>query len=102
MRSPLRYEIIKYNIQLDHIHMLIMIPPSYKVSEVVGRIKCKITSKLSKKFSYLSKVYWKENIFWSTDHWLYSSKALPFINSRIHAKIQKKIDTIFKEKRYLY
>jgi len=30
-----------------------------------------------------------------------TNKTLPFINARIHAKIQKKINTIFKEKRYL-
>ena len=30
-----------------------------------------------------------------------TNKTLPFINTRIHAKIQKKINTIFKEKRYL-
>jgi putative transposase len=38
---------------------------SYPVSEVVGRIKAQTASKLRKKFSWLSKVYWKENIGWS-------------------------------------
>ena len=55
-------EIIEYNIQIDHIHMVMIIPPRYKVSEIVGRIKCQTASKLREKFSFLSKVYWKENI----------------------------------------
>ena len=32
-------EIMKYNIQVDHIHMVMIIPPKYAVSDVVGRIK---------------------------------------------------------------
>ena len=44
--------------------MVMIIPPRYPVSEIVGRIKCQTASRLSKKFSWLSKVYWKENIVW--------------------------------------
>jgi putative transposase len=32
-------EILKMNIQVDHIHMLIIIPPKYAVSEVMGIIR---------------------------------------------------------------
>jgi len=63
-------EIIEYNIQIDHIHMVMIIPLSYKVSEIVGRIKCQTASKLRKKFSFLSKVYWKENIVWSPGYFV--------------------------------
>ena len=70
MRSLPGCEIIEYNIQVDHIHMVIIILPSYRVSEVVGRIKCQTTSKLRKKFSWLSKVYWKENIVWSPGYFV--------------------------------
>jgi len=38
MRSLPGCEIIEYNIQVDHIHMVIAIPPSYKVSEVVEMV----------------------------------------------------------------
>jgi len=63
-------EIIEYNIQIDHIHMVMIIPPSYKVSEVVGRIKAQTASRLRKKFSLLSKVYLKENIVWSPGYFV--------------------------------
>ena len=56
MRSLPGCEIIEYNIQVDHIHMVIIILPSYRVSEVVGRIKCQTASKLRKKFSWLSEI----------------------------------------------
>jgi len=70
MRSIPGCEIIEYNIQVDHIHMVMVIPSSYKVSEVVGRIKCQTASRLRKRFFFLSKVYWKENIVWSPGYFV--------------------------------
>ena len=50
---------------LDHLHMVMSIPPKYSVSSVLGELKSQSASKLRKKFSWFSKVYWKENIVWS-------------------------------------
>ena len=50
---------------LDHLHMVMAIPPKYSISSVLGELKGQSASKLRKKFSWLSKVYWKENIVWS-------------------------------------
>ena len=63
-------EIVEYNIQVDHIHMLMIIPPKYVVSNVVGRIKGVTSSKLRKRFSWLRKVYWKENLVWSAGYFV--------------------------------
>ena len=63
-------EIVEYNIQVDHIHMLMIIPPKYAVSNVVGRIKGVTSSKLRKRFSWLRKVYWKENLVWSAGYFV--------------------------------
>ena len=63
-------EIVEYNIQVDHIHMVMIIPPKYAVSNVVGRIKGVTSSKLRKRFSWLRKVYWKENLVWSAGHFV--------------------------------
>jgi len=62
MRSLPSCEIIEYNIQI--------IPPKYKVSEVISRIKAQTASRLRKKLSWLSKVYWKENIVWSPGYFV--------------------------------
>ena len=70
LRSLPSCEIIEYNIQADHIHMEMIIPPSYKVSEVIGRIKCQTASRLQKKVPWLSQVYWKENIVWSPGYFV--------------------------------
>jgi len=50
--------------------MVMIIPPGYQVSEVVGKIKCQTANKLRKKVSFLSKVYWKENIVWSLGYFV--------------------------------
>ena len=63
-------EIIENNVQVDHIHLVMIIPPKYAVSEVVGRIKGKTASELRKKFKWLEKVYWKENVVWSTGYFV--------------------------------
>ena len=63
-------EILEQNIQVDHIHTIIIIPPKYSVSDVIGRIKAQSTSKLRKKFQWLGKVYWKENIVWSPGYFV--------------------------------
>lgn len=51
LRSLSECEIIEYNIQVNCIHIMMIISPSYKVSGVVGRIKFQTASKLRKKFS---------------------------------------------------
>ena len=59
-------EIVEQNIQVDHIHTVMIIPPKYAVSAVVGQIKSYTAGNLRKKFPWLNKVYWKElNIVWS-------------------------------------
>ena len=63
-------EIIKQNIQDDHVHMLVVIPPKYAVSDVIGEIKQYTASKLRKKFAWLDKVYWKENVVWSPGYFV--------------------------------
>jgi putative transposase len=47
-----------------------VIPPKYSVADVIGQIKAKSASRLRKKFSCLSKVYWKENIAWSPGYFV--------------------------------
>ena len=63
-------EIIKCSIQPDHIHMVMVIPPKYAVSTVVGRMKGMTGSELRKKFEWLKNRYWKENIVWSPGYFV--------------------------------
>lgn len=47
----------------DHLHMM-LIPPKYSISDVIGKLKSQSSHLMRKTFSWLSKVYWKEKIVW--------------------------------------
>ena len=60
-----RCEIVELNIQVDHVHLLVMIPPKLSVSDYVGIIKGRTAIRIFKKFQHLKrKPYWG-NHFWS-------------------------------------
>ena len=63
-------EIEEQNILVDHIHSIMIIPPKYAVSAVIGRLKGQSASMMRKKFDWLKKVYWKENIVWSPGYFV--------------------------------
>ena len=66
-------EILEKNMQVDHIHAIMIIPPKYAVSDVIGRIKGRSASMLRKKFAWLGKVYWKERVVLCPEYF-YESK----------------------------
>ncbi len=63
-------EILEQNIQVDHIHLFMVIPPKYAVSEVIGRVKQYTASRMREKFAWLEKVYWKERVVWSPGYFV--------------------------------
>ena len=63
-------EVIEINIQVDHIHMVMVIPPKYSVSEVIGKIKGVTASRLRKRFSWLTKRYQRESVVWSPGYFV--------------------------------
>jgi len=70
IRSMPGCEVIEQNIQPEHIHMLMVIPPKYAVSEVVGEMKQFTSGKLREKFAHLGKIYWKEQVVWSPGYFV--------------------------------
>jgi putative transposase len=57
-------QIEEINIQPDHVHMIISLPPKYAVSEIMGFLKGKTAIKLFQVQKQLSKQYWGRHI-WS-------------------------------------
>ena len=51
-------EILEINIQTDHVHMYIRIPPKYAVSKVVEVLKSRSARIVRTKFEWMDKVYW--------------------------------------------
>ena len=58
------------NVQVDHVHMLINIPPKYAVSKIIEIIKSQSTKIIRGKFPWFDKVYYGTNSFWSTGYFV--------------------------------
>ena len=58
-------EVVKVNVQVDHVHMVIVIPPRVAVSDVVKFIKVSTAKILKAKFPFLEKTYFGQMGIWS-------------------------------------
>jgi len=63
-------EIIELNIQSDHIHMIISIPPKVSISELMCTLKGKLAIKLFKSYPQLKKKPCWGNHFWSRGYFV--------------------------------
>ena len=58
-------EIMELSVQLDHVHLLVMVPPKVSVSGFVGTVKGRTAIRIFNKFRKLKdKPYWG-NHFWT-------------------------------------
>ena len=58
-------EIIEMNVQRDHVHLIVMVPPKTSISEYVGTVKGRTAIRVFNKFRDLkNKPYWG-NHFWA-------------------------------------
>jgi len=63
-------EVQELNVQEDHIHLLVSIPPKVSISKLMGILKGKIAIKLFKSYSKLKqKPYWG-NHFWARGYFV--------------------------------
>src|SRR5664279_1653304 len=58
-------EMIEMNIQIDHIHLILSIPPKISVSQLMGVLKGKTAIKIFKSYHQLKKKPYCGNHFWS-------------------------------------
>jgi len=77
-------EILEGYLKPDHVHMLVEIPPKYKVSEVVGFLKGKSAIAVAREFGGKKQNYTGEN-FWARG---YAVSAVGFEESVIRQYIQ--------------
>ena len=57
-------EVLELNIQIDHVHVVLSIPPKYSVSSLVGSLKGRLAIKLFQRYEKLGKRYWGRHL-WS-------------------------------------
>ena len=61
-------EVVKVNVQVDHVHMVIVIPPRFAVAQAVSFIKSQSAKALRAKFPFLDKVYAEREGIWSVGY----------------------------------
>jgi putative transposase len=61
-------EVVEMNVQKDHIHLVVMVPPKISISDLMGRLKGQTAIKIFKQFPELrQKPYWG-NQLWSKSY----------------------------------
>ena len=58
-------EVLKVNIPLDHVHMVIVIPPRVSVADAIQFMKSQSGKLLKAKFPFLENVMWGRSGIWS-------------------------------------
>ena len=59
-----KIEILEGNVQVDHIHLVLSIPPKYSIAEAIGFLKGKSAIKIFDMHTELKKRYWGRH-FWA-------------------------------------
>jgi putative transposase len=57
-------EVLELNIQPDHVHLVVSIPPKYAVSNFMGYLKGKLAIRLFNRYEKLGRRYWGRHL-WS-------------------------------------
>lgn len=84
-------EVVELNVQIDHVHLIVMVPPKISISTFVGAVKGKTAIRIFNKFPKLrQKPYWG-NHFWA-DGYCVDTIGLDEDKIRKYVKYQEKKD----------
>jgi len=89
-------EILEFNIQKDHIHMVMWIPPKYSISSMMGFLKGKLSLRLFQRYEQLGKRYWGRHL-WARGYCL-STVGLNEQQIREYVKWQEKREKEIEKK----
>jgi putative transposase len=63
-------EILTKETDIDHVHLLVSIPPKYSVAEVVGYMKGKSAHAMRRRFPHLQRVFYGSDGLWSDGYFV--------------------------------
>ena len=58
-------EILELNVQIDHVHVVVMVPPKLSISDFLGTVKGRTAIRVFNKFRHLKKKPYWGNHFWT-------------------------------------
>jgi len=59
-----KVEVLELNVQVDHVHLVVSIPPKYAVSDFMGNLKGKMAMQLFQRYEKMGRKYWGRHL-WS-------------------------------------
>ena len=83
-------EVLELNVQKDHIHLILSIPPKYSVSNLMGYLKGSLSTRLFKRFEKFGKRFWGRHL-WSRGYCV-STVGLDEDKIRKYVRWQEKND----------
>jgi len=92
VKEMLGVEIQEINVQKDHVHMMMVIPPRYAISEVAGRLKAKTAGVFCKRYRIFEKAYEGKGIMWSSGYFV-STVGIDEEVIRRYIKYQENLDS---------
>ncbi|PTA92133.1 IS200/IS605 family transposase [Kluyvera sp. Nf5] len=87
--EQLGIEVVELNVQIDHVHLLVKVPPRLSISHVIGYLKGKTALRLFSKFPNLRKNKLWGNHFWARGYCV-DSVGINEEMIRKYAKYQEK------------
>jgi putative transposase len=63
--GQLACDIVELNIQADHVHLIVNVPPKVSISQLMGTLKGRTAIRIFKQFPYLKKKPYWGNHFWA-------------------------------------
>lgn len=70
-------ELVEFNGERDHVHLLVTFPPTVAVSRLVNSLKGVSSRLLRREFPELSRHYWRANRLWSPSYFAGSVGGAP-------------------------
>jgi len=79
------------SIQVDHLHLVIVIPPKYAGSDIVGKSKANPSREMRKRFPWLKEIYGRNDL-WSVGFFSSTVGVNEDVIKR-YVEFQEKVDT---------
>jgi len=84
-------ELVELNVQEDHVHLLVKVPPKVSISKLMGTVKEKTALQIFRQFSYLKeRPYWG-NHFWAKGYCV-DTVGVDAEMIRLYVKHQEKVE----------
>jgi len=86
-------ELVEFNGEADHVHLLIEYPPRLALSKIVNSLKGVSSRILRKKYPIFKKEYWEDNVsLWSRSYFVASVGGAPIEILKEYIENQKTPD----------